>query len=201
MVSTMSTKHWYRFLMEIEFSAFDETLAISQLKPCKAELSKSDIDWPQVWSNARHPSFDSEMSSLSFMILHDLLPVEERLSRILKNQSPFCKYSCSGSPISDQFHVSFNCKESKEVGDWLLRCVRLLYPDISPETLLGLNLVGFDAILWLTVATFNYIWKRRKKGKRCFIQECKDVLISNIDALAKTKYYEIAMTISAIISM
>ena len=45
-------------------------------------------EWNLIMANCRLPSFDNRMKSFSFKLVNDLLPNEERLSRILPHNSP-----------------------------------------------------------------------------------------------------------------
>ena len=72
-----------------------------------------------------------------FKLFHQLLPTQDKLSRLL-NEPALCK-TCHASPL-DLLHAFFSCPSSKAVGDLLLSFVRIVVPGISPQQLLRLDL-------------------------------------------------------------
>ena len=191
-VEDMTIKDWYSFLMDQEFTSIDPLTQLNVLKPCKVELNFQYSDWYLIWHNCRLSCFDSEMSSFSFKLVHDLLPTDERLSRFLPNNSSLCKY-CTDSPSSDHLHVFFLCSLSCEVGGWLLRVVREIDPTATPDAILRLEISGGDALLWLTVYALLYIWRQRSKKKRAVIEDFTSMCRTDLDVLSLTKHSYIAM--------
>ena len=84
---------------------------------CRVERIYSDANWDEIWSAYRMPC----LSSATRSFLPELLPTEQRLDRIGRNNGALCKYTCLGQPIADLDHCLFSCDLVKDVGMWLLQ--------------------------------------------------------------------------------
>ena len=125
-------------------------------------------EWNLIMANCRLPSFDNRMKSFSFKLVHDLLPNEERISRILPHNSPLCTH-CQNDTTADSLHVFFLCSLSQDLGGWLLRVVRKVDPTATPEAVLRLKITGGDALVWFTVHALTYIWENRSNRSLCHL--------------------------------
>ena len=72
--------------------------------------------------------------------MHDTLPTEARLSRILKNSPANCK-QCDVQRTADLVHCLFVCICSREVGGWLLSMFQKYDNEANP---LGLTKLDFN---------------------------------------------------------
>ena len=82
-VTTMTIKLWYTVLLEDKLlmrPATEDSPAV--LLPIRPEIRSPHTDWSLVWQNARRKGLGTELTSFQFKILHDLLPTQERISRI-----------------------------------------------------------------------------------------------------------------------
>ena len=149
-------------------------------------------DWNLIMSNCRLPSFDNRMKSFSFKLVNDLLPNEERLSRILPHNSPLCTH-CQNDTTGDSLHVFFLCSLSQDLGGWLLRVVRKVDPTATPEAVLRLKITGGDALVWFTVHALTYIWEKRSNKKKAIKNEFISLCDLTLDILATSKHKETAM--------
>ena len=178
--------------MEREFTFTDDQSPLNYLVPCKVELNSQYSDWNLIWTTCRLPSFTSKMTSFSFKLVHDLLPSEERISRIIPNKSSVCK-RCSDNSIADTLHVFFLCSLSQELGDWLLRVVRKVDTTATPDSVLRLEIYGGDALVWLTVAALSYTWEQRAKKKKAITTDFISICQGDLDIIDLTKHQHIAM--------
>ena len=80
----------------------------------RAELSCPTNDWETSWRRARLKGLGSEATSFLWKLLHQLLPTEERLARILPNTSPVCKI-CSTPTHADLIHCFFQCSSQRSI--------------------------------------------------------------------------------------
>ena len=149
-------------------------------------------DWNLIMSNCRLPSFDKSMKSFSFKLVNDLLPNEERLSRILPHNSPLCTH-CQNDTTADSLHVFFLCSLSQDLGGWVLRVVRKVDPTATPEAVLRLKITGGDALVWFTVRALTYIWENRSNKKKAMKNEFKSLCDLTLYILLNSKYKETAM--------
>ena len=159
-------------------------------------LENPTIDWKLIWGRVRHPSLNASLTSFSFKLLHNLLPTEYRTSLFLPNPSSQCRYSCPGEPLGDLEHIFFKCKLSSDVGDWLSDRVREI-DNLATETMiLRMDFSGGDGLVWVVLATLSILWEFRNKGKHINLNECKAILMSELETLENTKHqntYEVAL--------
>ena len=145
-----------------------------------------------IMSNCRLPIFDNSMKSFVFKLVNDLLPNEERLSRILPHNSPLCTH-CQNDTTGDSLHVFFLCSLSQDLGGWVLRVVRKVDPTATPEAVLRLKITGGDALVWFTVRALTYIWENRSNKKKAIKNEFISLCDLTLDILATSKHKETAM--------
>ena len=88
-VATMSEKQWYRLLLE-DYSIMEENDLVKKYKKCRVELASPDTDWERSWRLARLSGLGPENISFLFKMMHQLLPTQERLSRISPRTSSTC---------------------------------------------------------------------------------------------------------------
>ena len=191
-IQSMTNRQWYQLLMEEEYSIFDITTEERETIQCRVEVQHPDKDWISVWQNCRIRSFDVEMTTFAFKLLHDLLPSERRLSKILPNSSPICRFGCPGDPAGDLEHIFFECNMTSEVGEWLLMLAKNTEIVITKASLIYLEIFGNEPILWITVSVFKYLWEKRSKGKKCHIQDTIAHLQSELQLLESTKHKDMA---------
>ena len=197
-ISSMSVKQWTCFLFDQEFTFQDEGERV--FFPCKAEIKNPLLDWKTACRNSRLPSLDFHRTSFSFKLLHNLLTTEYRVSTIMPNSSPYCKFGC-GNIHSDQLHVFFHCRLSYETGNWLLHLVRKLDPSADTERILKLDLNCDDAIFWIIITTLHSIWESRSKMRRLTVPEAKAILLTEVNVLHQTRFKNIAEAALLHISM
>ena len=129
--------------------------------------------------------------SFLWKLLHNILPTEERLSRILANSAAQCKL-CPVPVIADQAHCLFQCVSTREVGNWLLSLVRHHDPSVSVDKLLKLEFLCEQSaempIVWLLAQTLLYMWGVRASGKIVNHVITRALLESKIFLLRKTRF-------------
>ena len=83
-IINMSVKQWYTFLLEEDVTMdFDDQEKI--LRKCRVEKMHVDVAWDVAWCNVRMPALSFTSKSFAWQLIHDLLPIEERLGKTLKN--------------------------------------------------------------------------------------------------------------------
>ena len=190
-VSKMSTRQWYEFLMEEEFTTQNQETPTRNLIPCRVESLHPELDWSLIWSNVRSKCFSPDMISFAFKLLHDLLPHEAKLSTILPNSTAICRYGCSDDSIANTNHIFFECKSTHQVGRWLLNTVRKKEPQLTKESLLNLQMMD-KPVLWIATATLQFMWDSRCRGKIVQVNEAIAKLMSDLNILKTTKYEKVA---------
>ena len=137
----------------------------------------------------------SDVSSLIFKIVHDILPTESRVSNILRNNTASCKRSCPQDISSDTCHVFFECSHSIAVGSWLSDLVKRELPSVSQTDILLLQIDARESMIWIIGHTFFYIWENRKKSKAVSTDDCIANLRADANILIETTHFNTALEI------
>ena len=139
--------------------------------------------------------------SFSFKLIHGLLPSEQKISSILRNSSPVCRFNCRDNLEADFSHIFFFCESSKEVGEWLFDCVTFYHPEASPFGILTLSEDFADELVWIILQTLNFIWSNRIKNKRSTLDECLSTMEDTRLILERTQNLDIAICIQHILNI
>ena len=190
-VCTMSTAQWYRVLLEKEVTMVEENDNTTGFIMSRVERASPDTDWEGSWRRARTKGLGSEATSFLWKLLHQLLPTEQRLHRILPNNSELCKY-CQNPPPADLLHTFFDCVKTRNVGGSLLAAVRHHVPAVTPAGLLRLELhEGEEEVMplvWVISHTLLYMWKTRVSGRLVELYLTRAMLETKINLLRETRF-------------
>ena len=152
-------------------------------------------NWEVIWPLTVLPGLDSMTHSFLLRLLHNLLPTQERLHRVLPSKvlSPTCVL-CPQATCGDQLHSLILCPFNNGVGVWLYRCIRQLFPNLESPQLLSLNLEtnhssekAFSAI-WIIAKTLMIIWSSRISNTGNTITITRASLEAEIMLLRKTRF-------------
>merc|ERR1712002_762406 len=80
----------------------------SSFPPPKVVM-ESDRDYSIAWRRLHSPVVDSKAKDVMFLLLHNKLPVKERLFRIRLKHDPYC-LKCASAEISDVTHFFCRCE-------------------------------------------------------------------------------------------
>ena len=98
-------------------------------------------------------------SSTAWKVLHNLLPTEQRLARILPNTSDSCKHCTDIS--ANLVHCLFHCVHTKESGDWILSVFHIYDSNVTADKLVRLELEVTDTmelpIVWFAANAMRYV--------------------------------------------
>ena len=130
---------------------------------------ESSWDMTRVWRRLRLNRSSTYVHESSFLLIHNKLPIQERLFRIRLAPDPYCQY-CPGAEIQDIKHYFVTCERVKSYWRWIKKlCLALLgLIDIDDEILLKFywpRSVNDREISWL-VGQFTFIvWEMLFKRK------------------------------------
>ena len=108
---------------------------------------------------------DNEARDIMFLLIHNKLPVPERLFRIGVRSDPYCSH-CPDAVIADNEHFFCICERSKLGWAWLrLKIGKLCQQGSNPLNWELLNLflpnTQFEReILWLISNYISYVWEQ-----------------------------------------
>ena len=86
--------------------------------PSPKIVRDSALDYSNVWRRLHSPVLHAEARDVLFLLVHNKLPVPERLFRIRLRQDPYCQY-CPGAEISDLEHFFCSCEKTRQGWSWL----------------------------------------------------------------------------------
>ena len=190
-VATMTTAQWYRILVEQEMTMDELDDNTRHYVKCRAELSSPTTDWEKTWRRARLKGLGSGATSFLWKLVHQLLPTEERLARILPNSVASCKI-CPDPALADLSHCFFKCVSTRESGGWLLSKIAVHDPSVTPSKLLRLEFEAEPSLemplVWITAQTLLYMWAVRCSGKIVNYNLTRATLESKISLLRETRF-------------
>ena len=93
----------------------------SSLPPPKVVM-EGDRDYSEVWARLHNPVVDYRARDVMYLLLHNKLPVQERLFRIRLKADPYCLY-CVEAEIGDAVHFFCTCHKTSETWSWVKRQV------------------------------------------------------------------------------
>ena len=134
-----------------------------------------------------------------FRMLHCILPTEERLSRILPNSSPSCKF-CSEQVSANLEHCFFYCNLTRTVGNQVLTLCETFCPGTTPSQVLRLELhveqTKETPIVWIVTQFLMSIWEARVKGKMADLFRTRSELESKVNLLRETRYNNLSLMVA-----
>ena len=206
-ISGMSSGMWYKALMENYLTADIDENGFHYAKHCRIEMKHPNADWDNNWPLARMSGLESADCSFLWRMIHNLLPCQVRLHRILKSvDSPLCLL-CDAGVVGDLLHSLFFCSFNNGVGKWLIRCLTDHLDYVNPEQLviLDLHLDAYDVeeslpTIWLTAKTLGEVWQSRVSKKPSSIFTTRATLEANIMLLRKTRFSNCADKIQNLIN-
>ena len=89
---------------------------ISSFPTPKVEIGATH-DYTQSWKRLQCWVIDSEARDIMFLLIHNKLPISERLFRIGAKLDPYCSY-CPDAVIADIEHFFCACDRSKLGWSW-----------------------------------------------------------------------------------
>ena len=177
-VTTMTTAQWYMFLLEKEIMELSDEGTLELIKT-RTERASLQTDWETSWRRARLRGLGSEAMSFLWKLLHNLLPTEARLARMLKNTSETCKL-CPAQRVADLTHCMFECISSQDVGNWLLSLFKSVDSTVNATRLVKLDFMAERSeempLVWILAHTLLHVWTIRKTGKSSNIITTRAIL-------------------------
>ena len=121
------------------------------------------VDFGPVWERLYSPLLGADEKEITFLAIHNKLPVPERLFRIGMKKDPYCLH-CPNAVVGDIEHFFCSCTRSVAAWQWLKgRLILLSTGATSTSNLEFLNLFlprGTNQLvmLWLIGKFLQYVW-------------------------------------------
>ena len=134
----------------------------STFPPPKVER-ESDRDYGIVWTRLHSPVVEFRARDVLFLMLHNKLPLPERLFRIRLRPDPYCPH-CSVAEVADVKHFFCCCEKILRAWSWVKNKVMKYlgqHQQLEDWDLLNLFLPHSDfeqEIVWLVSSYVLYVW-------------------------------------------
>jgi hypothetical protein len=195
-ISRMTTKEWYRVLMEDQLLMSQPTEnSPATLLPIRVETLSPENDWPEIWRLVRIHGLGSKLTSFLFKLLHCILPTQDRVLRLgvaAGDQPGLCQL-CHGE-VEDPLHALFSCHLSQVAGLGLLGYAQKTVPNLSPEAAIKLEFSGTLtekeelATVCLLATGWLYIWEARTNKKRVCLFRMRAEVEAMVTILRKSRH-------------
>merc|ERR1711895_196522 len=157
----------------------------SSLPPPRVVI-EGNKDYNVVWGRLQNQVVDHRARDVMYLLLHNKLPVQERLFRIRLRVDPYCLY-CVGAEIGDAVHFFCTCHKTSETWSWVKRQV---------VTQVGRDMPDWDVInlffpksrhdkevVWMLTHYVLYVWN-------CLQVKESDVKLDQFIGYLKFKFKE-----------
>ena len=157
----------------------------SSLPPPKVVM-EGTRDYRVVWGRLHNQVVDFRARDVMFLLLHNKLPVQERLFRIRLRADPYCLY-CVGAEIGDAVHFFCTCQKTSETWSWVKRQIIMQVgrdvPDWDVINLFFPKSRHEREMIWMLTYYMLYVWD-------CVYVKETDVKLDQFIGYLKFKFKE-----------
>ena len=129
------------------------------------KLKEAGISYKEVWRLLLSPVLTADAKDVLFLVVHNKLPVKERLFRIGLYVDPYCQL-CPGGVVEDLEHFFCACDRVSQVWGWVRRkLIELLggnSASVSNWELINLFLPASNRkkdVVWLLGSYVAKVWE------------------------------------------
>ena len=134
----------------------------SSFPPPKVVM-ESELDYSLTWSRLHNSVVDAKARDVMYLLIHNKLPVPERLFRIRLRNDPYCP-SCVGAEISDVEHFFTKCEGVADT--WTCMRIEILRYGIFQNNVDDWNIINLmfpksrleRELIWLVSSYILYVW-------------------------------------------
>ena len=132
-------------------------------------VSESLLDYKLVWRRLHSTIVNHGACDVMFLLIHNKLPVPERLFRIGVKQDPYCLL-CPGAMIADIEHFFCGCERTRQCWSWIrLKILGFCDQGLQSSDWELLNLFlprsQFEQeIVWLVTNYVRFVWTSRENS-------------------------------------
>ena len=166
----------------------------SSLPPPKVVM-EGDKDYSGVWGRLHNPVVDYRARDVMYLLLHNKLPVQERLFRIGLKADPYCLYCVGtvGAEIGDAVHFFCTCHKTSETWSWVKRqIITQVGRDTEDWDVINLFFKksrNDKEVVWLLTHYVLYVWES------VYVKE-SDVKLEQFIGYLKFKFKESPMQLN-----
>ena len=167
----------------------EQSEGILQLKTCRVERLFPLNDWETTWKRCRLPSLGPNLSSFLFLVVHELLPTQARLSKADPSLNGICRM-CTENVIDDLQHSLIQCDFNYGIGKKIIQCAS----QSKAQTHLSIMKLNFITqqdnvlpVLLILAIVWKEIWEKRKIFQRPELFTIRAKLEAQISILRETR--------------
>ena len=162
MADRITVENWKLVTNKVIYRGYSEQFVVP-----KVEV-ESGISFKSVWKRLSSPILASGCRETFFLLIHNKLPVKERLFRIRLAADPYCKHCLDfvGAVICDLEHFFCSCSRVAQtwgrLRDILVNMLGVEDTDISDVKLLNLCLPNnrrSNEVIWLLGTYVGEVWR------------------------------------------
>ena len=110
--------------------------------------------------------------------------------------SPLCKL-CNQSSVSTITHTFIDCPVNADVGKKLLACLHVHTPNISPESLLRVEIARLEEEITITL---SFIWNRRMTNSKFRAYQVRSEIEQTINLLRTSRIFEVSAKLQTLLN-
>jgi hypothetical protein len=147
-----------------------------------------------------------DITTFLWRLLHRLLPTQDRVHRITRNQTSSNCQLCQEEVVENQQHAFFSCSFNANAGNLLLRGLSNLLPTITSNRilLLDLDIKAADdehPVVWLIGHFLSNIWASRISKKAVRLYTIRADLEARASLLSETRFNNYGLKIKDLINL
>ena len=185
----MTLKQWYYHLLE-ELVTHEVRDGQRVQIQCRVEMLNPSNDWSKSFHLSRLKGLSSQIRSFLFKLLHQILPVRDRLNHILRNTNPVC-ILCEDEQPETLLHALFSCRSNRAAAEALLSLVRPYDHSITPQKVLLLDIncepIYQQSVVMIMYTGLYHIWENRIKRKTTSLYQVRSELECLISLLRRSR--------------
>ena len=185
----MTLKQWYYYILE-ELVTHEERAGQRVQIQCRVEMLVPTNDWPKSFHLSRLKGLSTQIRSFIFKLLHQILPVRDRLNHILGNTSSIC-ILCGDEESETILHALFYCSCNRDAADALLSLARPYDQSVNPQKVLLLDIncdsIYQQSVVLILYSGLHHIWENRIKKKTTSIYQIRSELECLISLLRRSR--------------
>ena len=185
----MTLKQWYYHLLE-ELVTHEVRDGQRVQIQCRVEMLNPSNDWSKSFHLSRLKGLSSQIRSFLFKLLHQILPVRDRLNHILRNTNPVC-ILCEDEQPETLLHALFSCRSNRAAAEALLSLVRPYDHSITHQKVLLLDIncepIYQQSVVMIMYTGLYHIWENRIKRKTTSLYQVRSELECLISLLRRSR--------------
>ena len=136
---------------------------LATFKEPKAVLDNPGVEYARIWKRLYMLVSTAVSEDIEYLLIHNKLPVPERLHRTGFRVDSFCAY-CPGAQVSDVVHFFCTCVRTRRCWLWIKRLVGSLCDRSAQSSDWNMLNLAFPKssyekeISWLIVSYVNFAW-------------------------------------------